>query len=213
MYYEMTGSLEKFREIIALNADQEDSAGYIAATSFDLHMAERNYAEAEKAIADSPVTIIEIFTGPRLTKNYFFGVVAIVQGDRAKARPFFESELQFARNELNEAPDSEARHAQLGLLCAYLGRKEEAIAEGQRAIDLMPVSKDAFDGTAYLVNQAQIYAWVNETDKALDLVEQLLTTPNGLPFQDLKFPVWDPLRNHPRFQKLLSGLPPKIVYQ
>jgi serine/threonine-protein kinase len=211
-YYDLTGSFEKLDEIIARNEGAEDPNGYIAATRFDAYMARRNYADAERAIASSATTIFEPFAGARATKNFYLGQVATAQGDIARARPFFEKELEFARKELNESPDSADRHQQIGLVCAYLGRKDEAIAEGQRAIELMPVSKDAVDGPNYEINLAQIYALVGEPDKAIDLLETSLRRPGGITMNQLKWWSWDPLRNHPRFQKLISGPAPKIVY-
>jgi TolB-like protein/class 3 adenylate cyclase len=211
-YVDLTGSFEKLDEVLARYASAEDPSGNIASTRFDVRMAERNSADAENAIASSTVTIFESFAGPRATKNFYLAQVAAAQGDMAKARPFFEKELEFARKELNEAPDSEVRHAQVGLICAYVGRKEEAIAEGKRAMELMPISKDAVDGPYFEINLAQIYAIVGEPDQAIDLLERSLRTPAGVTIAVLKTWSWDGLRNHPRFQKLINGPPPKIVY-
>ena len=211
-YLDLTGSFEKLDDILARNASVEDPNGSIAAARFDVRMAQRNYTDAEKAIASSPVTIFETFQGPRATKNFFFGQVAAAQGDMEKAKPFFEKELEFARKELNEAPESEPRHAQVGLICAWLGEKQEAIAEGKRAVELMPISKDAVDGPAWEVNLAQIYAIVGESDKAMDLLEKAVVTPCSINITVLKFWSWDMLHNNARFQKLVNGPPPKIVY-
>jgi tetratricopeptide (TPR) repeat protein len=211
-YFFLTGSFEKLDDLLLRYAAVEDPNAWIAGLRFDVRMAERNYADAEKAISSSPVSIIEMFAGPRATKNFPLGLAALVQGDMARARALLESELQFARNELREAPESESRHAQLGLILAYLGQKEEAIAEGKRAVELMPLSKDAMDGPSFLVNLAEIYARVGEADKAIDLLEQLLTVPNGENVADLKFWRWDLLRDNPRFQKLATSPQPKIEY-
>ena len=211
-YFILTGSFEKLEEVLARNAATDDSNGWIAGTRFEVRMAQRKYAEAERAIASSPISIIETFAGPRLTKNYYLGVVAMVQGDTNKARQFLETELEFARKELNESPNSESRHAQFGLICAYLGRKDEAIAAGKRAVDLVPVARDALDGPGWLAVLAEIYGFVGEADTAIDLLEQVLTMPAGLPFSELHSWHWDPLRTNPRFQKLINGPPPKVAY-
>jgi serine/threonine-protein kinase len=93
----------------------------------------------------------------------------------------------------------------LGYLLALLGRKEDAIREGQRAIELKPESKDAFDGPMYTTAMAQIYTWAGDKDQALQLIERSLTTPNGLTAPILKLdPVWDPLRDDTRFEALIN---------
>lgn len=96
------------------------------------------------------------------------------------------------------------------------GRKAEAIREGQRAVELKPESKDAFDGAIMNCYLALIYARVGENDLALPLIKRLLKTPGAvdsvdysITISDLKYRwEWDPLRDHARFQKLLAGNTP-----
>jgi serine/threonine-protein kinase len=86
-----------------------------------------------------------------------------------------------------------------------LGQKEEAIKEGKKAVELLPESRDAFDGPQCTAALAQIYAWTGESDEALRLIDHLLGVPNGLAVPLLKLdPVWDPLRKDPRFQALID---------
>jgi serine/threonine-protein kinase len=86
-----------------------------------------------------------------------------------------------------------------------LGKKEEAISEGKKAVELLPESEDAFDGPRATEALAEIYAWVGEPDEALRLLDHLLTVPSGLTVWSLKLdPVWDPLRQDPRFQALID---------
>ena len=107
---------------------------------------------------------------------------------------------------LREAPDDPARHGQHGLILAALGQKQEAIAEGKRAVELVPESQDAFDGPLGTAALAQIYAWTGEFDEAFRLLDHLLTVPtHGLTVPMLKLdPAWDPLRKDPRFQALID---------
>src|SRR5262249_1642395 len=106
---------------------------------------------------------------------------------------------------LREAPDDPARHAQQGLILAALDQKQEAIAEGKRAVELLPESQDAFDGPRATAALAQIYAGTGEPDEAFCLIDYLLGIPNGLPLPMLKLdPGWDPLRKDPRFQTLIE---------
>jgi len=176
-------------------------------------MVQRNFDGAQRAIDESPATIIEIWTGPRATKNFFSGSIALARGEYEKARSLFQAELPFARSELAETPDSPYRHTQLGLICAYLGQKEEAIKEGTHAVGLLPISKDAVDGPGLELFLAEIYGRVGEEEKGVTLLEKLLTVPGGITPLHLKDWPWDPLRKNPRFQKLLNSPPPKIVYQ
>src|SRR6185436_263269 len=99
--------------------------------------------------------------------------------DEAKAREAYEKALPQVEQLVQEAPDDPARHAMLGGVLAMVGRKEEAIREGRRAMELKPESKDAFDGPMYTLAMAQIYTWCGEKDQAFQLIEKSLATPNG----------------------------------
>ena len=86
---------------------------------------------------------------------------------------------------------------------AGLGQKEAAIAEGQRAVKLMPLSRDAYDGMLVLQGLAQVYTWTGETEKALELVRQLMSIPGYLTYGYLKVdPSWDPLRERSALQTI-----------
>ena len=104
---------------------------------------------------------------------------------------------------------SEAEYAEalcvLGMSDAALGRKEEALAEGRRAVELCPVSKDAVLGAELLRNLALIHAWIGEKDQALKQLEEVLQIPSPVSYGQLRlFPWWDPLRDDPRFERLIS---------
>jgi hypothetical protein len=91
------------------------------------------------------------------------------------------------------------------MILAGLGEKESAIAEGKRAVELLPESQDAFDGPKMTVALAQICAWTGESDQALQLLDRSLSTPNGVTIPFLRLdPMWDPLRSDPRFQVLID---------
>ena len=110
-----------------------------------------------------------------------------------------------AEKALRESPDDASRHATLGLILAGLGEKDAAIAEGKRAVELLPESQDALDGPKTTVALAQIYAWTGENEQALQLLDRSLGTPNGVTIPFLKLdPIWDSLRSDPRFQALVD---------
>jgi len=107
--------------------------------------------------------------------------------------------------QLRESPDDPQLHVLRGLTLAYLGHRDEAIAEGKRGVALMPIAKNA-DRT-YLQHQlARIYILLGEPDNALDQLEPLLKIPYYLSPGWLKIdPTFDPLRGNPRFERLVNG--------
>jgi tetratricopeptide (TPR) repeat protein len=132
-------------------------------------------------------------------------VIYTFLNDKEKARSAFERARPRAEKALRESPDNAFRHALLGEILAGLGEKEAAIAEGKRAVDLLPESQDALSGPKATLELARIYAWTSETDQALQLLEHSLSTPSGITVPLLKVdPVWDPLRSDPRFQALIE---------
>jgi serine/threonine-protein kinase len=93
----------------------------------------------------------------------------------------------------------------LGLIDAGLGRKDDALREGQRAVELLPVEKDAMDGSAMIKYLAMIAAWVGDKDLACEQLANVIRRPSGLSYGELKLlPFWDALRGDPRFEKLVE---------
>jgi TolB-like protein/Tfp pilus assembly protein PilF len=166
---------------------------------------QRKFPEALAVLQKFPgETLITNTTAPE-PKAFFEGIIYLLQGDEPKAQREFEHARVVSEQLLRDAPDDPARHAQHGLILAALGRKQEAIAEGKRAVELRPESQDAFDGPQYTAALARIYALTGESDEAFRLLDHLLNVPNGLAVTMLKLdPVWDPLRKDPRFQALID---------
>jgi serine/threonine-protein kinase len=93
----------------------------------------------------------------------------------------------------------------LGLIDAALGRKEEALREGRRAVELLPVEKDSMNGTAMVKYLAMIAAWIGDKDLACEQLASVIRRPSGPSYGQLKLlPFWDPLRGDPRFKKLIE---------
>ncbi len=129
-----------------------------------------------------------------------------LNGDVANVRTYAEEARKAFEEQLRATPNDDQRHVELGLALAYLGRKEEAIREGERGVALDPVSKDAYNGTYDQHLLARIYMLVGEPEKALDQLEPLLKIPYILSPGWLRIdPNFDPLRKNPRFQKLVAG--------
>jgi TolB-like protein/Flp pilus assembly protein TadD len=167
-------------------------------------MLQRKFTEALAAVKQLPQDVFHDSTAP-IPKGFLEGMLYTYLNDKRKAHSAFESARGVAEQSLRESPDSAARHGLLGQILAGLGQKEAAIAEGRRAVELLPESRDAFDGPSATVLLAQIYAQTGEADQALQLLDHSLNTPNGITVSILKLdPVWDPLRNDPRFQALVD---------
>ena len=106
----------------------------------------------------------------------------------------------------SEKPKDEEYFREVAVLDAGLGRKEDAIREALRAVDLMPIAKDSPAGTGLVTNLALVYAWTGERDRALEHLEIVATIPAGPSYGDLKFnPCWDPLRGDKRFDKIVAA--------
>ncbi len=129
-----------------------------------------------------------------------------LKGDAPNVHTYAEEARKAYEEQLRATPEDPARRVALGLSLAYLGRKEEAIREGERGVALAPVSKDGLNGPYYQHQLARIYMLVGEPEKALDQLEPLLKIPYYLSPGWLKIdPNFDPLRKNPRFQKLVAG--------
>jgi serine/threonine-protein kinase len=108
-------------------------------------------------------------------------------------------------NQVREQPDYAVAFCLLGMADAALGRKEDALLEGRRAAELMPVTKDALTGAEILRNLAITYAWVGEKDLAIKQLEELLPLYGPISYGQLRLhPWWDPLRDDPRFERILE---------
>jgi len=176
-------------------------------------MLQRDYSTAKNVLEASSVNEISYTNSAPTPKIFFEGCIYLAQGDRANAQKAFEQARPAFEAALKEAPESADRHANLGWLYAFMGRKDEAIREGRRAVELKPESKDAYDGAIMNSYLALIYARVEEKDLALPLIERLLKTPGAVDSVDYSITVndlkyrweWDPLRDDPRFQKLIAA--------
>src|SRR5881296_1146423 len=171
---------------------------------------QRKFKEALQVIQQFRGETLIVRAGASCPTASLEGTLYLYLGDKVKAQLAFERARIVAERLVRESPDDAARHEQLGLILAGLGRKEEAIKEGKRAVELLPESQDAFDGPEATASLAQIYAWTGESDEAFRLLDHLLRIPNGLTIPMLKLdPVWDPLRKDPRYQALIDKYAPK----
>jgi len=174
-----------------------------------LALREHDPVAAERAIAAMPADGCYDENIP-FPNGWCEGLVARLRGDAAAARSAFTS----ARNELNrtvrDQPDYAAALCALGVLDAALGNKEEAIQEGRRAVELMPVSKSAVEGPMLIQYLAVIYAWTGDKDRAIERLAEAVRLPGRLSYGHLRRdPLWDPLRGDPRFEAIVASLASK----
>ena len=204
-----TGLLKSLLNQVPLGVDPD---GSVTSVRWDVAMLDRDYAAARRAIDASSAKELS-YTGESSTPRTFFeGCIALAQGDVPAARKYFEDAQSVFEDAVKEAPSSAIRHANLGWFYAFMGRKDDAIREGRRAVELKPESKDAVDGVIVNCYLALIYARVGEKDLAFPLLARLLKTPGAVDSVDYSITIndlkhrweWDPIRSDPRFQKLLE---------
>jgi len=189
-----------------------DPDGSVTAARWDAAMLQRDFSAAKRVLEESSATETSYTVAGLTPKIFLEGCTYVAQGDNTSAQKAFEEARPAFEAAVKQAPESAERHASLGWLYALMGRKNDAIAEGQRAVELKPESKDAVDGSLMNGYLALIYARVGENVLAIPLVERLLTTPGAVDSTDYSITVndlkhrweWDPLRNDPRFQKLVA---------
>jgi len=139
-------------------------------------------------------------------RTQLFAQVYGLMGRGALARGYYDSARSYLQGRVAQRPEDARLHTALGIVFAGLGRKQEAIQEGERGVALLPVEKEAYQGYYRLLDLARVYTMVGEYDAAIDRLEQLLSIPGHLTTAWLRVdPTWDPLRGNSRFQRLLAG--------
>jgi tetratricopeptide (TPR) repeat protein len=171
-------------------------------------LAERDVAAAKEALnafGEVPLTDYAV----HLNRPLMEGVIARMTNDNETARAAFTA----ARAEQEKAVQAQPNYAPplcaLGLIDAGLGRKEDALREGRRAVELLPVEKDAINGPLMVAYLAMIAAWVGEKDLACEQLAVAIRPPSTVSYGQLKLlPFWDPLRKDPCFEKIVASLAP-----
>jgi serine/threonine-protein kinase len=165
---------------------------------------ERNYLKALERLSSSSVDVFEY--------HFWFYPRALLAGrahdlleESDKARVFYEEARLFLEKELQERPDDARVHSSLGIVYAGLGRRQDAIREAERGVDLLPVSKDAGLGPFRVQDMALTYTMVGEHEAAFDQIELLLSIPANFSVKLLELdPAWDPLREHRRYREIIE---------
>jgi len=145
-----------------------------------------------------------------LTRLFLEGVIARMAKDEDKARSTFTAARAEQEKTVQAQPNYGPATCMLGLIDAGLGHKAEALREGRRAVELLPVEKDAINGPAMIKYLAMIAAWVGDNDFACEQLAKVSRLPNSPSYGQLKLlPFWDPLRGNSSFEKIVATLAPK----
>jgi serine/threonine-protein kinase len=205
LYLGWLGRTTQARSVLAA-APQDSNITYrpfIAMAWFLADLIDRNYEQALRRLLSEPQKVLE-------TQFYYipmpqlYAQVYGLLGHPELERAYYDATRVHLQAKLLEQPNNARLHSSLGIAYAGLGQMNEAIREGQKGAELMPVSKEAWKGLHRIQDLARIYVMLNRYDAALDQIEYLLSVPGELTTTLLRTdPTWAPLKDHPRFQKLL----------
>ena len=193
-------------------AENPASARDLTRGRFFVSLYERDPVAAERALAtlDYPVMNARGIGDVKFSPAYARGLIARINGDAAGAYDAFSAARAQQEKVVRAAPEDASKLCSLGLIDAFLGRKEEALREGRRAVELLPPTKDALNGTEILYFYAVICAWTGERDQAIDHLKTLATLQAGVSYGEIRLdPFWDPLRGDPHFEQIVASLAPK----
>jgi len=206
LYVIWEGSTVKANKVLQEAAGKVDPP-QLPCLWFEFDLLDGNYRKALERLPVDPNKFIS-FAGGTDTLEYFLckaqvhGLLNQPQLEQA----CYDSARNILETRIQTHPQDTEFHIRLGIVYAGLGRKEEAIKEGKKALELLPVTKDAIRGPELVAKLAQIYVKVGDYDSATDQLEYLLSIPTSfvsVPYLRID-PTWAPLRNHPRFQKLIK---------
>jgi TolB-like protein/Flp pilus assembly protein TadD len=213
------GNLEPLCSVLCNIPADFDPGGGVTNIALRVYLSARDYDEAERWLKKSrsdrfndigvggPAAILDGYTFPRA---WYEGLIARGRGEEDAAGRAFRAAQRTVEADLANAPDDPKLVAMLGLVHAMKGRHEEAIAAGRRAVELLPISRDAYDGPLIAAKLAVIYAQAGENDRAIELMTALVAIPNGPTPGTLRIErEWDPLRGDPRFDRLMEPTRPR----
>ena len=205
-----TGESIQLRNVLAKFPEMEFAGGQTPARAL-MAMLDHDYAAAEKFVTDSPrKDFQDIDFSFYFPKSWYEAMIARAKGDSTSAANAFRDCREILIQRLAIKPEHARTIAVLAQVDAGLEHKELAVREAQHAVELMPVSKDLYDGALVLEGLAQVFAWTGDRDRAIEILQKLLSMPGYTNYGRLKFhPLWAPLRGDPRFEKMVASLAPK----
>jgi serine/threonine protein kinase/Tfp pilus assembly protein PilF len=184
--------------------EDPSTADLMAERWFDLALCRRDATETATALASLSPEGMQRNNVP-IPRSFCEGLAARVRGDSTAAKTAFTAARVEMEKIVREQPDYAQAFSTLGMIDAALGRKEDALREGRRAVELLPVTKDAWTGAQVLTNLAITYAWAGEKDLAIKQLKELVQILSPISYGQLRLhPFWDSLRGDPRFEKLVE---------
>jgi serine/threonine-protein kinase len=206
LYLQWEGNTEKAGVIMdeALQNIGSLEDHFIILRSVLLNVFDGNYQDALDRLSSYKLQAFDtqFFFVP---KARLYAQIYGLMGNRQFEQANYESARKILEAKIQERPEDARLRSSLGIAYAGLGRKDDALREGKLAVEMLPVTKEAWRGLFRVEALAKIYVMVGEFDKAIDQLESLLSVPGELSIPILQLdPVWAPLRNHPRFKKLLE---------
>jgi tetratricopeptide (TPR) repeat protein len=207
---ESRGDTRAMEQLLAKTPENVDADGQVTFARYELKLFERKYDDALAVLDKSAAEPIEGWKNPSSGGEYpkaFLRALAYrLKNDAPNSHRFFEESRSALEKRVQQNPTVAGAHALLGKIYAGLDRREDAIREGKRGLELSPESEDVAHGPDLTISMSQIYTMLGDAEAALPLIEHSLSSPNGLTPSLLKLdPIWDPLRNDARFRKLIAS--------
>src|SRR6266700_20811 len=193
-------------------AEDPNAAPVLVEQWLAVALRERDAAAAERALAAMPAGGGGCYDdGIPFPNSWCEGLVARLRGDEPAARAAFTKARIELQQMMRDQPDYAQGLCALGVIDAALGNKEDAVREGRRAVELIPVSKSATESPLLMQYLAVIYAWTGDNDRAIERLAEAAKLPGScLSYGHLRLnPIWDPLRRDSRFDKIIASLAPK----
>jgi len=202
---EARGETQPAHEAIHKVVSEDPSAvDAIAEQWFYVGLCRRDLAEIGRALASiASEGIVPI--NVRMPRSFCEGIAARARGDVLAAESAFASAREEMAKLVDEQPDYAEALSVLGMSEAALGKKEDALQHSRRAVEFLPVTRDALTGAEILRNLAITYAWAGEKDLAIKQLEEVVRIPGPISYGQLHLhPWWDPLRDDPRFEQVVA---------
>jgi serine/threonine-protein kinase len=201
--FDFKGEAAPLEQLVAAAPPSVSQSEEVVLGRASVEYMKRNYAEAIRILVETPAGSFHSDEGPVL-RSLMLADIYRSAGDLPRARVQYEKARRELDERVRQKPQNPALRSKLGKALAGLGREQEAIRQGEHAMQLVPEAVDALDGPMYSMEMAHIYATLGRVEQTLPLLTRLLETPGGFIPDSLRYdPTWDFLRDDPRFQALL----------
>jgi TolB-like protein len=201
--------LQRMEALMETPAAKAADPQQLALTRLDLAFAKRDFAAAEQILA--VVKGAEFPGGGYVTpREWYEALVAEALGNAVGAQSAFNAARARAAAGVAKRPDDAKLLMILAEIDARLGRKEEAIRQAERAVEMLPISEDAFDGVRIVSRLAAVYGRLGDKSRALEMLAETVVKPSGPHYGELMLDErWDPVRDERRFQEIVASVAPQ----